>query len=114
MKEYLKRGTDGSVDLNATVEAFRTAVVEYKANSELPQETLVKALREVFESRTEKRLPMGLLTTLAADRLKASSSNLNSVVEALRLSVRANKDSFRVVQGKLGGVERVSSETAEV
>lgn len=109
MKEYLKRNEDGSVNVENTVNAFRAAVVEFKANSEIPQEKLVEALKKVFASRSEKRLPMALLTSYASDYLDTTSTNLTATMESLRLSIRGNKDVFKVVQGKNGGVELVSN-----
>jgi hypothetical protein len=111
MDKFTKRGSDGSVDVAASANAYAKALTEWAAQNEIPTETIEAAVEAVFDANPG-RVGMPALTSMAATSISSDPGAFNT----LRLRVHAyvtgqsagNTGRLDIAKGKGGGVLRLS------
>lgn len=101
---------NGSVDVEASEEAFQTAMSNYIAQHEVETAAIADAVNAVFDEHLGKSINMPTLSALTTVRLNAQPSNFSALSELVLGYVRANSqgdDSLFVIRkGKNGGCGR--------
>ena len=102
--------TNGQVDVEASEEAFHTAMSNYIAQHETETSAIADAVNAVFDAHMGKAINMPTLSALTTVRLNAQPQNFSSLSELVLEYVRANSkgdDSLFVIRkGKAGGCAR--------
>jgi hypothetical protein len=110
---YVVRHTDGSVDLDATVDQFATDVQEYVNTVEADGKLCGTAVNAVFDQYKGTNISMPALSSLALHWIDGNVGKLEPS-EYVPMSVKIHdyvvnhKDQYVVAKGKGGGVKRVS------
>ena len=108
-EEYVVRGTDGSVDQEATVTRFAEQLATFAEQDRIVSQTVLAALHAAFNAQPVKgvRLAMPAVVFITMKQLNppegASISELQNKIAAV---VRSSPE-FKVGRGKGGGVSRV-------
>lgn len=111
MNEFLVRGSDGTVDVDATTLKFRGALEVYIAERETENALIAAAVSEVFDQFKGANINMPALTSYALQRLNATPSNFMALSERIQEYVRENAGEggiYKIAKGKGGGVRRVA------
>lgn len=114
----LARDASGAVDVDASVEAFKTAVHQHIAARETETATIALAVDDLFSSKPGARLNMPYVQSSVATALNAQPENFKALGERIAVYIRENagdRDSgklFHIGKGKVGGVTRWSDQPA--
>ena len=104
---FVKFDGAGNVDVDASCEAFRTAVSDYASTQKADLETVALAVEQVFnENPGLKSIQMPVLAGLACNILKPEASAYPVVNERVQNYVRNAKDKYEINKGRGGGVSR--------
>ena len=106
LEELAVRGTDGAIDVSATLTAIGEQLLaraEYEAGL---GERISAAVHSVFDANLGKTLASPALASFAATAMGVTPSNYAETVAAISLWVRHNPE-FKVAKGKNGGCSRV-------
>lgn len=112
----LARSADGSVDVDASVAAFKAAVLVHIAERETETATIAAAVSETFDSLNGARANMPYVVGETVRRLNPQPANYNALTAAVAQYIRDNagdRDSgklFAIGKGKGGGVLRHSDQ----
>lgn len=108
MDKFTKRGTDGSVDVAASANAYAKALTEWCAENEIPAEEIADAVNTVLDTHAGKRIPMPALLSLAAQEMGATAETFAVLSERIHAYVKGQTEAklLFVVKGKGGGVSR--------
>jgi hypothetical protein len=108
---------DGSVDQEATRQAFETALETHLAQVEIAHGVVAGAVDAVFSDHPQA-MAMPTIAALACQKLNATPENHASLTEAVLDYVRANNKGdnslFVSVRGRSGGTIRRSDLPAAV
>lgn len=111
MDKYTVLGADGTADVAASANAYAKALTEWKAQNEVPSETIETAVEAVFD-RNPGRIPMPVLLSFATQELGATPETFRSLhdrVHAYVVGQSANNTGrIDIGRGKGGGVERLA------
>lgn len=117
---YVVRGSDGSVDLEATVTKFQGDLVQFVAERETEQAVIAEAVNAIFDAHPGAAINMPALQTFALQRLNAQPENYTILADRVADYVRENAQGetredgsherpgslFVIKKGKGGGVHR--------
>jgi hypothetical protein len=108
MDKFTKRGTDGSVDIAASANAYAKALTEWAAENEIPADQIESAVNAVLDAHPGQRIPMPALLSLAAQELGATPETFKVLSDRVHAYVTGQKDAnlLFVTKGKGGGVSR--------
>lgn len=112
----LARFSDGSVDLDGTLDACKTAVLKHIAERETEQSTVASAVSDTFDKLNGAKANMPYVVNATLRSLNAQPENFKSLSELVAGYIRenaGNKDSgklFHIGKGKGGGVLRHSDQ----
>jgi len=108
MDKFTKRGTDGSVDVAASANAYAKALTEWAAENEIPAEEIADAVNAVLDLHAGKRIPMPALLSLAAQEMGATPETFAVLSDRIHAYVtgQAKAELLFVTKGKGGGVGR--------
>ena len=116
---FLVRGSDGSVDLDASAAKFNAALLTHCAEREMEQATIADAVDAAFEKYSAlERINMPALVTFALNRLNSQPENHKVLELKIQTYVRENSQGevaddgtqerpdskFLIGKGKGGGV----------
>ena len=108
----LVSAADGSIDQNASVEAFETELARFVTAREAELGSVAGAVSAVFDQHMGKSIKMPTLSSLAANQLNATPENYSVLSELVLDHVRADAKSasptYRIVKGPQGGVARIA------
>ena len=108
MDKYTVRGTDGSVDVAASANAYALALTSWVSTNETPSADIEAAVEAVFDQHTGK-LPMPALLNAAVNELGATPAQFKALTERCGAYVRgqATLGRLEITKGKGGGVSRL-------
>lgn len=109
INEYVVRN-GGSVDVEASVAKFTSALAVHLAERETQQATIASAVHTVFDKNMGTVISMPALTGLALQELNAQPENFSvlsdRVQEYIRENSKGDASTFIIAKGKGGGVRR--------
>lgn len=112
MDKFTVFGTDGSADVDASMEAYGEALATWKRTNEIPTDRIEAAVEAVFDRFPGQRLPMPALLSAAVlglsatpDQHKALTARCHAYVTGQSAS---NTGRLDIGKGKGGGVLRLS------
>lgn len=107
MDKHLVRGSDGSVDVAASANAYAKALTEWCAKNELPSEDIADAVNAVLDSRTGT-IPMPALLGMATQSMGATPANFKVLSDRIHAYVTGQSKAglLFISKGKGGGVSR--------
>lgn len=108
MDKFTKRGTDGSVDVEASAQAYSEALTKWCVENEIPAEEIEAAANAVLDAHAGKRIPMPAFLSLAVQELGSTPETFGILSERVHAYVtgQAKAEKLFVVKGKGGGVTR--------
>lgn len=108
MNQFTKRGSDGSVDIAASANAYAKALTEWCAENEVPAEQIVDAVNTVLDQYVGKNIPMPALLSLASHEMGATAETFTVLSERIHAYVTGQTKAglLFVTKGKGGGVSR--------
>lgn len=109
MDKFTRRGTDGSVDVAASANAYAKALTEWAAQNEIPSAEIETAVEAVFDAH-EGRLPMPALVSFAVQELSAAPEQFKTLSDRVHAYVKGQAEVGRlnIGKGKGGGVARLA------
>jgi hypothetical protein len=109
MDKFTRRGTDGSVDVAASANAYAKALTEWAALNEIPSADIEAAVEAVFDSH-EGRLPMPALLSFAVQELSSEPNQFKTLTDRVHAYVKGQAEVGRlnIGKGKGGGVARLA------
>lgn len=117
MDKFTVRGTDGSVDMAASANAYTKALSEWCTSNETASETIETAVEAVFD-RFDGRITVPALLGLALSELGATPAQHKSLENRVRAYVKGqcagNTGRLDMVKGVGGGVQRLARPGQEV
>lgn len=121
MKEFTVRSVDGSVDVDASVAAFRAALTCQMVESEKMASQIEAAVDAVFDEKGG-RLPKEMLIDGVLSKLNVKADTHSSLTRATEEYLRFNtsKDKgvdgrrLAAVKGQKGGIQRLALPGEEV
>jgi len=107
MDKYTQRGTDGSIDVAASANAYAKALTEWSAENEVPAEQIVEAVNAVLDLHPG-RIPMPALLSLAVQKMGATPETFKVLSDRVHAYVtgQTKANLLFVVKGKGGGVSK--------
>jgi len=117
MDKFTQRGTDGSVDVAASANAYAKALTEWTAQNETDSDTIETAVEAVFD-RFDGRIAMPALLGLTLQELSATPAQHKAltvrVCAYLKGQAAGNTGRLDVMKGVGGGVLRLATPGAEI
>lgn len=110
MDKFTKRGSDGSVDIAASANAYAVALNEWCAENEVPAEQIVEAVNAVLDRHVGKNIPMPALLSLASQEMGATAETFKVLSDRIHAYVTGQTKAglLFVTKGKGGGVSRTA------
>lgn len=121
--------TDGSVDVTASEQAFRSALVRRVAELETEQVQIADKVSAIFDKHLGKSIGMPALGSMVANALNAQPENFKILSDRTLEYVRANSQTtgsekagnlvehpdslYLITKGKGGGCSRRADRTTE-
>jgi len=107
MDKFTQRGTDGSVDIGASSNAYAKALTEWCAKNEIPSEEIAEAVNAVLD-RQPGRVPMPALLSLATQEMGADASTFKVLSDRVHAYITGQSKAglLFVTKGKGGGCSR--------
>lgn len=107
----LVRGVDGSVDVEASVEAAREQILTFIAEREEQDTKIGEVVHGIFDKYRGSVIPMPALTSLVLQQLGASPETFKVLGEKVAEYLRGNAgeqgfSTFAISRGRGGGVKR--------
>ena len=109
MDKYTVRGTDGSVDVAASANAYAKALTEWTAENEIPSENIEEAVNSILALNPTTRVPMPALLSAVAMALGASAATHAGISARVHEYVKAQvkAGNLFVLKGLGGGVTSI-------
>lgn len=122
MDKYTKYSSDGSVDVSASAQAYAKALTDWKAQNEVPTETIEMAVEAVFDRLGGQRISMPALIHSALSELQAAPSQHKALTARVQSYVSGqcglgdarNTGRLDIQKGVGGGVLRLAVPGAEI
>jgi hypothetical protein len=112
MDKFSKLGSDGTVDVNASKEAYGQALSAWKAENEIPTDRIETAIEAVFDRFPGQRLAMPALLSMSVLGLSATPDQHKTLTARCHAYVTGqsagNTGRLDIGKGKGGGVLRLS------
>jgi hypothetical protein len=108
MDKYTKRGTDGSVDVEASKAEYGQALAAWCADNEIPADRIAGAVATVLDAHPGVRIPMPALLSEACQCLGSTPQTFSVLSKRVHAFVtgQATAKALFVTKGKGGGVSR--------
>lgn len=108
MDKFTKRGTDGSVDVQASAQAYAKALTEWCAENEIPADQIAGAVNAVLDRHPGQNIPMPALLSEASQILGATPQTFKVLSDRVHAFVtgQSKAEQLFVTKGKGGGVSR--------
>lgn len=108
MDKYTVRfSKDGSVDVNASVNAYASVLTKWIDENEIPVADVEAAVDSVFDEQgSDKPLPKTALIAYATTALKPAHSKITSAQTRIEAFLRGSPR-FYAIKGKNGGYRRI-------
>jgi len=117
LASYVLRGEDGEMDIEGTVDKFRSDLLNYQVERETEAATIGAAVNAVFDEHPGARINMPALQSLALHKLNVQHENFKAlqtrVAEYIRDHASHDRSEgrlFKISKGLRGGVLRWSDE----
>lgn len=112
MDKFTKRGTDGSVDIAASANAYAVALNEWCAENEVPADQIEAAVNTVLDRQAGKNIAMPALLSLASVEMNATAETFKVLSDRIHAYVTGQTKAglLFVTKGKGGGVSRIASQ----
>jgi hypothetical protein len=107
------RYTDGTINEDATLEAFKTQVIALVDVEELLGGRIEKALQATFDQYRGQTLTMPSLVNVALVRLNVTPDTFAAYSAAVAEYVRNRPETYKISKGKGGGVSRIADAVAK-
>jgi hypothetical protein len=118
MDKFTVRGSDGSVDVSASANAYAKALTEWVGKNEIATETIESAVEAVFDAFPDQRLAMPSLLHEAVSRLNGTPASHKTLSERVHAYIKGqtadNTGRLDVQKGKGGGVLRLARPGEEI
>lgn len=110
MDKFTKRGTDGSVDVAASANAYAKALTEWCAENEIPADQIANAVNTVLDRHPGQNYPMPALLSDASQLLGATPQTFKVLSDRVHAYItgQATAKALFVIKGKGGGVSRTA------
>lgn len=110
MDQFTKRGTDGSVDVAASANAYAAALTKWCAENEIPADQIAGAVNTVLDRHPGQNIPMDCLRSEASQLLGSTPQTFKALSDRVHAYVRGQADAklLFVTKGKGGGVSRTA------
>jgi len=107
MDKYTQLGTDGSIDVAASANAYAKALTNWKVENEIPAETISEAMNTILDGHPG-RIPMPALLSLTVQQLGATPETFKVLSDRVHqyVQARAKAGELFIVKGKNGGCTR--------
>jgi hypothetical protein len=111
MDKYTVLGSDGSIDVAASANAYAKALTNWKVENEIPAEQITEAVNAVLDLHPG-RIPMPALLSLAVQQLGATPETFKVLSDRVHAYVTGQTKAglLFVIKGKGGGVSRQAPE----
>ena len=108
MDKYTKRGTDGSVDVDASKAEYGQALVAWCASNEIPADQIAAAASAVLDAHPGTRIPMPAFLSEACVELGSTPSTFTVLSKRVHAFVQGQQKAglLFVTKGKGGGVSK--------
>lgn len=83
VKQFVVVGSNGQVDVAASAEAFKSALLKYQTERETATEVVSDSVLAVFAEYPGKRLPRDFITNRALTALNAQPANSASLTNLI-------------------------------
>lgn len=117
MDKFTVRGTDGSVDLAASANAYTKALSEWCTSNEVASDTIENAVEAVFD-RFNGRITTPALVSMTLAELGAAPSQHKALDTRVRAYLKGqcagNTGRLDMVKGVGGGVQRLAKPGQEI
>ena len=117
LASYVLRGEDGELDIEGTVDQFRSDLLNYQVERETEAATIGAAVNAVFDEHPGARINMPALQNLALQKLNVQPENFKALQTRVTEYVRENASGersdgrlFKIGKGVRGGVLRWAQE----
>lgn len=117
LASYVLRGEDGELDIEGTVDRFRSDLLNYQVERETEAATIGAAVNGVFDEHPGARINMPALQSLALQKLNVQPENFKALQTRVAEYVRENASGersdgrlFKIGKGVRGGVLRWAEE----
>lgn len=109
------RGSDGSIDVENTLSAWRNDLEVYASNESADLQTIAQAVSRVWDDNpTLKSMNLDAIASFTMRHIpNVAPSAYNDVSERIKEYVRSATDLFALTKGKGGGVQLLSRLTTE-
>jgi len=109
--KYTVRSVDGSIDIEASVAAFRVDLEVFLYDRDEKQARIDSAVEAVFVKNNQVRLPKSMLIDGVCAELGVSSESHTSTAKLVEVYLRENASTdgtrrFLSVKGQKGGFEK--------
>ena len=106
-------GSNGTVDLQATLEAVAAEVSRHNEEFTASLEVVAAPVNAVFDQFPGQSMAMATLTSLALTKMSVSISDYPKMTAAIQAYVKGNQGTLFVsTRGRSGGTRRVSDTPA--
>jgi hypothetical protein len=113
LSEYVKRATDGTVDVQGTHMQFTQDLHAFIQAEKSDNEVIAQAVAKAWRDRPgQKTLAMQALIHYAMENLKVEPVNYSVIKDRVHAYIRNNTKLFKIGKGKGGGVSLVEVEGA--
>lgn len=110
--KYIVRNSDGSIDINGSVNKFATELSAY-ASTELSSADIATALDSALDAHQGKRVPMQALIGAVVSSLNDDPAQFNALSKRVHAYIKGQTGvTLRTVKGVGGGVERLTATAA--
>lgn len=107
------RYTDGTINEAATLESFKTQVVELIDEEELLGGRIETALQATFKQYRGQTLTMPSLVNVVLVHLTVTPDKFACYSAAVAEYVRNRPETYKIAKGKGGGVSRIADAVAK-
>lgn len=122
MDKFSKLGTDGTVDVDASAQAYADALVAWKAENEIPTDKIESAVEAVFDRFPGVRLSMPALLHEAVSELHGTPAQHKALSKRVQAYVSGqcgtgdarNTGRLDIQKGVGGGVARLALPGQEI
>lgn len=109
------RGSNGAIDIDASLEAWRTDLTVYASKESADLETIASAVDRVWQENSGlKSMNLDAIASFSMRHLPAvAPTAYNDVSDRIKDYVRSATDLFALTKGKGGGVQLLSRLTTD-
>lgn len=107
LSKFVKFDGSGNIDIQASVDQFRTNLEEYAVLQAADLETVGNAVEAVFDEYKGTRLNLPVLASFAAAKIGTTPKTHQDVCERVMTYVRSAKDKYVIGKGRTGGAARL-------